>query len=609
MDVRMLGSAEVLRGSVGDVAQQREAHRQRRVLEILILLVIVAVFLYWRMFSGNPVHPGWPHFSIPEEMKQYLPSMVLVVLLGTVLILPLLAAGRSPHTLFRPSEIPITFDDVVGLGIVKDEVIRTLNLFLAFKTFRDRMGGTPRRAILFEGPPGTGKTYMAKAMAREAGVPFLFVSASAFQSMYYGQTNRKIRSYFRSLRKIARREGGAIGFIEEIDAIAGSRGGVSSSTADTPDSGRGVSRSDSREGISGVVNELLVQMQSFDESTIGGRIRGWGIDRLNRFMPAAHQIRKRQPSGANILVIGATNRAADLDPALLRPGRFDRAVYFGLPGRGGRRDIIDYYLKKKAHVPELDKDERRDTLAAMTFGYSPVMIEHLFDEALVWCLRDGREAMEWPDIQQAKLTEEIGLAQPVEYTIEEKLTIATHEAGHAVIAYLVGVGRKLEVLSIIKRKDALGLLAHSETEERYMRTRSEMIAAIQINFGGMTAEELFFGESGTGPSSDLVNATTLAAQMVGSFGMAGTLLSFEAVQGPYRQGIVAKVLADDEARRSVERILEQAKADVRNLLDSHRHLVIALRDQLLELEELVGDEILDVLRQAEAEQAPAVPGP
>ncbi len=609
MDVRMLGSAEVLRGSVGDVAEQREAHRQRRVLEILVFLTIIAAFLYWRMFTGNPVHPGWPNFSIPEEMRQYIPSMLLVVLLGAMLMLPLLAAGRSPHTLYRPSEIPITFDDVVGLGIVKDEVIRTLNLFLAFKTFRDRMGGTPRRAILFEGPPGTGKTYMAKAMAREAGVPFLFVSASAFQSMYYGQTNRKIRSYFRSLRKIARREGGAIGFIEEIDAIAGTRSGVSS-MADQPDQGRGVARSDSREGISGVVNELLVQMQSFDESTMGGRVRGWGIDRLNRFMPAAHQIRKRRPTGANILVIGATNRAADLDPALLRPGRFDRAVYFGLPGRSGRRDIIDYYLKKKAHVPELDKDERRDTLAAMTFGYSPVMIEHLFDEALVWCLRDGREAMEWPDIQQAKLTEEIGLAQPVEYTIEEKLTIATHEAGHAVIAYLVGVGRKLEVLSIIKRKDALGLLAHSETEERYTRTRSELIAAIQINFGGMTAEELFFGESGTGPSSDLVNATTLAAQMVGSFGMAGTLLSFEAVQGPFRQGIVAKVLADDEARRSVERILEQAKADVRNLLDSHRHLVIALREQLLVHEELVGDEILDVLVHAEAEQHdPAISGP
>jgi ATP-dependent Zn protease len=425
--------------------------------------------------------------------------------------------------------------------------------------------------------------------------------------MYYGQTNRKIRSFFRKLRKTARQEGGAIGFIEEFDAIAGARSGVSRSVADE-DRGRGVARSDVREGISGVVNELLVQMQSFDEPTIGGRLRGWSIDRLNRFLPPDRQLRKHPPIGSNILVIGATNRAADLDPALLRPGRFDRSIYFGLPSRTGRREIIDYYLDRKAHVPELDKVERRDTLAAMTFGYSPVMIEHLFDEALVWCLRDGRDAMDWNDVQQAKMTEEIGLAQPVEYTEEEKRTIATHEAGHAVVAYLVGVGRKLEVLSIIKRKDALGLLAHSDTEERYTRTRSELIAAIQINFGGMTAEELFFGESGTGPSGDLQSATTLAAQMVGSFGMAGTLLSFDAVQGnALSAGIVAKVLADEEARRSVERILEQAKQDVRNLLDHHRHLVAALRDELLEHEELVGDDIVDVLAKAEAEHGEVEP--
>src|SRR4051812_18661098 len=210
----------------------REAHRQRRMLSVLLMLGVVAAYLYYRLLNDNPMRLGWPHLEIPESMQQYVPGMVLVVLLGSVLIMPLLAAGRSPHTLYRPSELPVTFDDVVGLGIVKDEVIKTLNLFLAYKTFRETMGGTPRRAILFEGPPGTGKTHMAKAMAREAGVPFLFVSASAFQSMYYGQTNRKIRSFFRSARKIARREGGAIGFIEEFDAIAGSRGGVSRSTPD-----------------------------------------------------------------------------------------------------------------------------------------------------------------------------------------------------------------------------------------------------------------------------------------------------------------------------------------------------------------------------------------
>jgi len=608
MDVRLLGSAEVLRGAVGDVARQREAHRRRRLWTVAAVLVALALFLYVRWLGGSPVHLGWPDLTLPKGLKDYLPGLVLVVVLGLVLVLPLLAAGKSPHSQFRPSEITVTFDDVVGLGIVKDEVVKTLNLFLAYRTFREQLGGNPRRAILFEGPPGTGKTYMAKAMAREAGVPFLFVSASAFQSMYYGQTNRKVRAFFRALRKAARREGGAIGFIEEIDAIAGARRGMSRATGaiavDGSDvqgePGRSVSRTDMREGIAGVVNELLVQMQSFDEPTVAGRARGFVIDRLNRLLPDGHQILKRPPTSSNILVIGATNRAADLDPALLRPGRFDRSIHFDLPGKKGRREIIDYYLGKKAHVPELDKTERRDQLAAMTFSYSPVMIEHLFDEALVWCLRDGRDAMEWSDVQQAKLTEEIGLAQPVEYTDEDKRTIATHESGHAVVAHLVGSGRKLEVLSIVKRADSLGLLAHSDTEERFTRTRSELVAAIQINFGGMTAEELFFGESGTGPGGDLSTATTLAAQMVGSFGMAGTLVSFEAVgPGVMNQGIVARVLADDEARRAVERILDRAKSDVRALLDANRHLVEALRDELLDREELVGDEILEAIRRAE----------
>jgi ATP-dependent Zn protease len=252
------------------------------------------------------------------------------------------------------------------------------------------------------------------------------------------------------------------------------------------------------------------------------------------------------------------------------------------------------------HVPELDKEERRDVLAAMTFGYTPVMIEHLFDEALVWALRDGRDAMDWRDVQQAKMTEEIGLKQPVEYTEDEKCTIATHEAGHAVVAYLVGQNRKLEVLSIIKRRDALGLLAHSDNEERYTRTRSELLGSMKIAFGGMSAEELFFGESGTGPGGDLAHATRIAAQMVGAFGMAGSLVSFEAIEaGPITQGIVGKVLANEDARGAVERLLDQAKADVHSLLDNNRHLVVALRDELLLTEELVGDEIVDCLHVAE----------
>jgi ATP-dependent Zn protease len=576
-------TATLLGEALADVVLAREAARRRRLRTVAAVLGLGTVWLWSRLLLGNPVGFGLP--SLGPDAMLWLPGLLLCAVLVLVIAVPMAVAGRSPHVLYRSSEIAIGMDDVRGAGIVKEEVTRTLDLFLAYRTFRDAMGGTPRRAILFEGPPGTGKTYMAKAMAREAGVPFLFVSSSAFQSMYYGQTNRKIRSYFKALRTAARREGGAIGFIEEIDAIGGARSGMG---------GGG------REGVAGVVNELLIQLQSFDEPTRGDRVRGAFIDAANRYLPAHRQLRKPVPVAANVLVVGATNRAADLDPALLRPGRFDRAVYFGLPGRSDRRDIIDFYLSKKAHAAELDEPARRDTLAAMTAGYSPVMLEHLFDEALVWALRRGADGLDWHDLQQAKMTEEIGLKQPVEYTPEERLRIATHEAGHATVAHVVGRDRTLEVLSIIKRRDALGLLAHSEREERFTKTRSEIVALVQIAMGGMVAEELAFGEAGTGPSGDLQAATTAAAQMVGSLGMGGSLVSFDAAAYPGASNLVAKVLGDESARTAVEEILERAKAEAHRILVDHRSVAEALRDALLERDELVGEEILAVIATARA---------
>src|SRR5580704_4003948 len=251
----MLGDTELLR-SGADVARSRERGRRRRISKLGGALAVVGAGLWARILTGHPVHLGLPH--LPAGAGPYVPAAILIVILGSALLAPLALAGRSPHVLYRPGEVDITLADVKGAGVVVEEVVKTLNLFLAHKTFHERMGGTARRAILFEGPPGTGKTYLAKAMAAEAGVPFLFVSSSAFQSMYYGQTNRKIRSYFRALRKAARAEGGAIGFIEEIDAIGAARSGMGSSG--------------SREGVSGVVNELLIQLQSFDEPPMSARI-------------------------------------------------------------------------------------------------------------------------------------------------------------------------------------------------------------------------------------------------------------------------------------------------------------------------------------------------
>jgi len=455
---------------------------------------------------------------------------------------------------------------------------------------------------------------MAKAMARHAGVPFLFVSATSFQSMWYGMTARKIRSFFRALRKLAREEGGAIGFIEEIDAIGTSRGGVDGVAA-TPaaDSGgpggRRVEASISS-GTGGMVNELLVQLQSFDVPAFGERAWGRVIDWLNGYLPLDHQLHKPPPRYNNILVIAATNRADALDPALLRPGRFDRKLYFDLPNKDGRRELIDYFLVRKAHHPELDDPLRREELAHLTFGYTPVMIEHLLDEALIWGLRSGRDAMRWVDVSQAKLSEEIGLKQPVTYTPLEKEMVATHEAGHAVAAYLSGVGRRLEVLSIIKRKDALGLLAHNDTEERWTRTRSELEAFLRIACAGMAAEELWFGESTTGPGGDLVGATNIAAQMVGALGMANSLVSYVAMEeGLNDRNVVARVLSDTEGREKVDRILKEAKAAAKEQLDGNRLLVEALRDALIEREELIGDEIVEVLRLAEADLPAPPTGP
>jgi ATP-dependent Zn protease len=574
-----------------DVQVVRERQRHKRLRRIAYVLAPLAFWLWMRLLSGNPVSPGLPH--LPPEAMFWLPGIVIVLLLGIVLVAPMLGSGRSPEVVFMPEQIDVGFGDVVGLGPVLGEVRHTLEVFLNHRHFRDHMGGQPRRGVLFEGPPGTGKTHTAKAMAREAGVPFLFVSSTAFQSMWYGATARKIRSYFRRLRKIAREEGGAIGFIEEFDAIGMRRGGMDRSTGH-----RAVNRAVS-EGVGGVVNELLVQMQSFDEPTRGQKFTN-AIKRFaNRFLPSHLHLNLAAPSFANILLIGATNRASDLDPALLRPGRFDRALHFGMPARVQRRELIDFFLSRKAHDETLD-DQAREDLAASTMGYSPASLERLFDEGLLFALRDERAKLSITDLRRARMDIEVGLAEPTEYTPEERVTIAVHESGHATMAYLVGKGRKLELLSIVKRKDALGMLTHSEAEERYTKRRSESLALVQIALGGMVAEELFFGESGTGPAGDLVSATQIAAELVGSMGVGGSLISFRAVDGPLGGNLVAKVLSDPKARDLLEDLLQEQKGVTRRLLSENRHLIEALRDALLKRDELVGREILEVVEEARA---------
>ncbi len=621
--------------ATSDVGAARERARGYRLGRVAFVLAVPMLWMWWRIIDGRP-------FDLTQVSLPTIDPFLLIVgvFFGVMIVTTLgvtVVAGRSPHITYRPEQIDVSLADVKGIDLVKADVVRSLNLFLANRAFRAEMGGTPRRGLLFEGPPGTGKTYLAKAMAAEAGVPFLFVSATSFQSMYYGATARKIRSYFKALRKAARQEGGAIGFIEEIDAIAMARSGVGSSatpiaaanltapmccgglsglpatslSAATGSGSATVVTSMMSEGTGGVVNELLVQMQSFDSPDGWQKIQAWFIDRINLFLPVHRQLQRPVPAAATILLIAATNRADNLDPALLRPGRFDRRLSFDPPTRAGRLELIDHFLDRKSHNSDLDDPDVRAGIAAVTQGYTPVMIEHLFDEALVNALRRGEGAMNRADVESARLTEEIGMGQPVAYTPHEKRLIATHESGHATMAHLVAPHRRLEVLSIIKRRDALGMLAHGDSEDVFTRSRSEMLALIQIAMGGQVAEEIFFGDISTGPGGDLSYATTVAAQMVGAVGMGGSLVSLAAVQqgALADSNLVGRVLSDPAGRAAVEAILSDQKQVARELLNANRHIVEALRDALIERHELVGRQIGEVIESAAPQVDLRVPAP
>ncbi len=569
MDITQLRHGNVVRGNEADTTSTRERQRRRRLRRLLVAIMVPLAWVWYRILTNNPIKFGIP--DVVAESPEIWISVGLMFFLCLLIGIPLLGAGRSPHTLLRPSDSNVSLSDVVGASATKREAVDTLNFFLKHQSFADELGGSPRRGVLFEGPPGTGKTYLAKALAAEAGVPFLFVSASSFQSMYYGQTNRKIRTYFKALRKAARAEGGAIGFIEEFDAIGGARSGMNSGSM--------------REGVVGIVNELLVQMQSFDLPTGKDKVKTKFIDALNSLLPLNLTIPRPKPSTANILVVAATNRAADLDPALVRPGRFDRIIHFDLPPRADRVEIADYYLGKKSHDASITGAQ----VADLTAGYSPVRIERLMDEALIIAVRDGRRAFTYDDVIQAQLITEVGLAHEVGYHPDERRRVATHEAGHALLATLLG--REVRVASILRRGASLGLVAHDDAEERHLKTPSELKDLIVIAMAGRAAEIQEFGEASSGIASDLAAATTMAAQLVGLLGAADSLLSLEAAIMPGAGNLVAKVLSHDPSREQADAMVKAAADRAACMLIEHRLTLITLAQALCDRDELSSEEV------------------
>jgi cell division protease FtsH len=554
-----------------------------------VLKFTIAYFALSYLFLGlGPVQAA----NIPAvlaPMRQFLMTgMMLMLFMVGQFAAMFWFLGRGASYVVYPGEYDTTFDNVRGQDAAVAAVKDSLRFFQGAKDFEE-MGGTRPHGLLMEGPPGTGKTLLAKAMAGETGVPFLFASGSGFANMFMGMSQFRVRGMFKKARKLSDTYGGCIIFIDELDAAGGARMGMQAPGQSGMKAEVNRIMMMGGAGGGGIVNELLAQMDGF--------VTPKGLRRhFNRIF---FRTRPEVPH-YNVLVIGATNLASTLDPALLRPGRFDRKLHVGLPSTKGRADIAAYYLAKVSHYP-IDVEK----LSKLTLGWSPASIENLIREALVLALQEfqaGRRAhpaLAWDDIVQAKLAEEIGLAQNADYSDKEKRMVAVHEAGHAVTSYLTQRGeRVINVVTIRKRDSALGLVSTQEEEDTYLHTKEMIRAMVMVSLAGQVAEEVEFGTSTSGPSSDLRNATFRAAQYVGAYGMGDKLASVAASQKG-AEDIVAAVMGSKERGAELEAMLQELKAETTALLTEHRYLTDALADALVEKGELVGEEITDLFEEAE----------
>jgi cell division protease FtsH len=553
----------------------------KRILIWLVAYLLIAYFLMGIGPSDAILHFG----SNFAAMRQILVTAIVLMSFMVIQFAAMFAfLGRGASYTIFPGEYETTFDDIRGQPHAVSSTKEVLRLFQGLKDFKDEMGGEPPHGILFEGPPGTGKTSLGKAVAGETGVPFIYANGSGFANMFMGMSQFRVRGMFKKARKYAEKYGGCVVFIDELDAAGGSRGAVSERMV-TEKIGsyeqtevNKIIMGGMGMGGGGIINELLVQMD--------GLVTPKGLLRhIRRFFG----IKKREVPFYNLLIIGATNRAQTLDPALLRPGRFDRKIHVGNPDTDGRQDIAQYYLAKVRHHPV-------DTmkLAKATRGYSPAQIKNLVNEALILALQGGRNALGWSDLYAAKIADEVGLKQPVTYTPKEKEMVAVHEGSHAVLARLLNKDtREVQIITIIKREDALGLVSSQDIEDTYMLTKEQIEADIMVSLAGLVGEEEFFGTSTSGPSSDLRAATIRAAQYVGMFGMGSKLTSVGALEEMGKNPI-ALVLGDKDRAEEVETLLQTLKAKTRSNIQSNKAAVEGVRDRLVEHEEMIGDEVDDL---------------
>ncbi len=464
--------------------------------------------------------------------------------------------GKSRAKLYNTENPATTFDDVAGYGTVKAEISEVVN-FLKFPAKFEAIGARIPKGILLVGPPGTGKTLIARAVAGEAGVPFISVNGSDFMEMFVGVGAARVRDLFQTARK----QSPAIIFIDEIDSIGRKRG-----------AGLGGGH-DEREQT---LNQLLAEMDGF-EATEG------------------------------IVIMAATNRPDVLDSALLRPGRFDRQVIVPLPTQEERAQILRVHMTDK----KISKSVDVNIIARGTPGMSGADLSNLVNEAVLSAVRREAETAESEDFESARDRILMGLKRDsMVISDEEKEVIAYHEAGHAVLAYVLDHSDPVHKVTILPSGMALGATHQLPEEEKHIHKREYVTDSIVVALGGRISEEIVFGHISTGAQNDLVRVTELARRMVREWGMSERI-------GPMAWGAQGAVFlgedlvhtrdySDETARvidEEVGRILREEETRARKILRSHRKGLNAVAEGLLEQETLSGDDVSRAVDKAMGRRA------
>ncbi len=460
--------------------------------------------------------------------------------------------AKSRARLIDPSRNKITFADVAGISEAKEEVWELVEFLRNPKKFH-ALGGSIPKGVLMVGPPGTGKTLLAKAIAGEAGVPFYTISGSDFMEMFVGVGASRVRDMFAE----AKRSSPCLIFIDEIDAVGRHRGhGVGGGH-------------DEREQT---LNALLVEMDGFTDNE-------------------------------NIIVIAATNRADVLDPALLRPGRFDRQVMVNLPDAAGREQILRVHVRKIKLAPEVDLK----IVARATTGFSGAELANLVNEAALTAVRRGHQAVEQDDFEEAREKVRWGRERrSMEVTEREKWMTAVHEAGHAICLLRTELAKTLPLhkVSIIPRGPALGVTMMLPDEDKHSEYKNELLDFIVMSMGGRCAEEIMFGDISGGARGDISQATAIARKMVCVYGMSEQL-------GPvdYGSGHDEVFLARDFAQsvrsysestaqlidQEVRRIVEENYRRAHDILTVNKARLELIAKKLVEYETLSGDHVKELL--------------